>query len=269
MFRSPQLKKEGIKEVKYNLYMSIESILSELGLTKNKGAVYVAALEVGTGTAAEIALKAKLQRTTTHEILQHLVTLGLVSLVTKGRTRIYTAEPPHKLKTILRDKEKNLDSVLPELNSLLNTSGVKPKVKFYEGLEGIKTVFEDTLTVKNKLLCGILSMRDLYQIPGKEFMDDYVARRIAAGIKLRVVRSAQNEVEETWPFSIQENRELHYAPAEMIFPMTIYLYDDKVGIIGTEKENFGMIIESEDFYRTQKNLFETLWQVTRVGKRKD
>lgn len=51
--------------------------------------------------------------------------------------------------------------------------------------------------------------------------------------------------------------------------MTVYLYDNKVGIIGTEKENFGMIIESLDFYQTQKNLFDVLWQVTRVGKRRD
>ncbi|MBI3115331.1 MAG: transcriptional regulator TrmB, partial [Candidatus Kerfeldbacteria bacterium] len=40
-------------------------------------------------------------------------------------------------------------------------------------------------------------------------------------------------------------------------------------IIGTEKETFGMIIESEDFYQTQKNLFEVLWDVSRIGKRVD
>jgi len=30
-----------------------------------------------------------------------------------------------------------------------------------------------------------------------------------------------------------------------------------------------MIIESSEFYQTQKNLFEVMWQVTRVGKRVD
>ncbi|HLD20422.1 MAG TPA: hypothetical protein VJB93_04235, partial [Patescibacteria group bacterium] len=61
----------------------------------------------------------------------------------------------------------------------------------------------------------------------------------------------------------------HYAPQDMIFPMTIYIYDKKVGIIATQKENFGMIIESEDFYTTLKNLFEIMWQVTRVGGKID
>ncbi len=249
--------------------MTITSILSDLGLSKSRGTVYLSALETGTGSAIDIAKKAGLPRTTVHEILQNLVALGLVSFVTKGRTRIYTAEPPQKLKMLLKDKERKLESVLPELTSLLSTAGIRPKVRFYEGVEGVKTVFEDTLTVKGKLLRGILSMEDLYEIPGKEYMDDYVERRVGAGIKLNVIRSEGTEVEETWPASLKESRELHYAAKGMAFPMTTYLYDNKVGIIGTQKENFGMIIESKDFYITQMNLFEVLWQVTKVAKKID
>jgi len=249
--------------------MKIEKVLQELGLTKNKGVVYLAALNTGKGSALDIAKRAGLPRTTTHEILQHLIDLGLISYVLKGRKRIYNVEPPTKLKTLLHEKERILESALPELASLLNTTGIKPKVRFYEGVAGVKTVFEDTLTVSTKLLRGILSMEDLYKIPGKDFMGDYVKRRVDTGIKLKVIRSEQKEIETTWSLSTQENRELHYAPQDMIFPMTIYIYDKKVGIIATQKENFGMIIESEDFYTTFKNLFEVMWQVTRVGKNID
>lgn len=249
--------------------MKIEKVLETLGLSKNKGVVYIAALNIGKGSALDIAKRAGLPRTTTHEILQHLVSLGLVSYVLKGRKRIYGAESPTKLKTLLQEKERLLETALPELTSLLNTAGIKPKVRFYEGVAGVKTVFEDTLTVSNKLLKGILSMEDLYKIPGKEFMDDYVKRRIESGIKLKVIRSEAKETEKIWPFSAKESREVHYAPKDMIFPMTLYIYDKKVGIIATQKENFGTIIESEDMYITLKNLFETMWQVTHIGKKTD
>lgn len=249
--------------------MNIEKTLEEFGLEKSKGAVYLAALNVGTGSAQDIAKKAGLPRTTTHEILQHLVQMGLVSFVAKGRTRIYSAEHPEKLKKLLQEKERRLDTVLPELSSLLNVKGARPRVRFYEGVEGVKHVLEDTLTTKRLPLRSILSMADLYVMPGKIFMDHCVARRIAGGIKLHVIRSETKDVKEIWPTSAEELRELHYAPAEMIFPMTVYLYDNKVGIIGTERENFGMIIESQEFFATLKNLFEALWQVTRVGKRRD
>lgn len=249
--------------------MQIQMVLEEFGLNKNKGVVYLAALRVGTGSVQEIAKQAQLPRTTVHEILQNFVSLGLASFVSKGRTRVYSIEPPSKLKSVLEKKSRLLESALPELISVFNTKGARPRVRFYEGVEGVKTVLEDTLTAHDGLLLGILSMEDLYKIPGKEFMDDYVQRRIDLGIQLNVIRSEVKEIEETWPSSRDELRELHYSAADMIFPMTIYIYDKKVGIIGTQKENFGMIIESEDFYQTLKNLFLVMWQVTRVGKRVD
>lgn len=249
--------------------MNIESVLEDLGLKKNKATVYLAALQVGKGSVVDIARKAHLPRTTVHEILQSLIDRGLVSFVSKGKKRIYTVEPPEKLHTLLKDQQRKLQSAMPELRSLLNTRGLRPRVRFYEGIEGVKTVFEDTLTVHDNVLCGILSMEDLYELPGKDFMDDYVRRRVEAGITLQVIRSQTKEVEETWPTSTAENRELRYAPSECIFPMTMYLYDKKVGIIGTKKETYGIIIESDDFYQTQKFLFNILWDVSKITQKAD
>lgn len=249
--------------------MRLEKLLDEFGLSGTKGTVYLAALRVGTGSVYEIAKLAALPRTTVHEILQHLTSLGLINFTSKGRTKIYNAESPEKLATILKEKERKLESVMPELLSQFNTTGTRPRVRYYEGVEGVKRVLEDTLTVSDKKLIGILSMEDLFQIPGKEFMDRYVQRRVDEEISLRVIRSEGKEVDETWRSSIKENRELHFAPQGFIFPMTMYLYDKKVSIIGTRKESFGMIFESEDFYQTQKNFFEIVWQVSKVGKRVD
>jgi len=247
--------------------MKLEKTLESFGLSQSEAQVYLAALQENSGSAEAIARRAGLLRTTTHEILGRLVSQGLATYVTKGRSRIYTAERPTKLRTLLKDKERALDAAMPELEALAKVKGIRPRVRFYEGLAGVKAVFEDTLTVSDKQLRGILSMEDLYQTPGKEFMDSYVQRRVAAGIKLRVIRSEAKEVEETWPSSTEENRELRYAPSGLVFPLTMYLYDGKVGIIGTQKENFGMIIESDDFFQTQRNLFETTWEVGRIGRR--
>ncbi len=248
--------------------MNIQKVLEEFGLNKTKGGVYLAALSVGTGTAREVSVQAGLPRTTTHEILTQLHAMGLVSLTTRGRTRIYTAEDPQKLKNILKEKERKLEAVLPELASLLNTTGVRPHIRFYAGVSGIKTVFADTLTCRSKILRGILSMEDLYRVPGPEYMAWYVKERVNTGLTLQVIRSEQKEVAEVWPASESEKRELRYAPNNLIFPMTVYLYDNKVGLIGTQKENFGMIIESADLYHTLNNLFAITWEVSRIAKKK-
>lgn len=240
--------------------MNIEQILEKLGLEGKKSRVYLAAVQLGQASAQEIAKKANLKRPTTTEILEGFVSRGLMSFVTEKRTRIFTVEPPQKLVDLLHEQERQARSIIPQLEAMYGKAIHRPRVQFYDGVEGIKAVYEDTLTVSTKELRGILSMQDLYRIPGKTYMDDYISRRISAGIKLKVVRSEETEVEASWPSSRSQNRELHIAPKNMVFSMTMYLYDAKVALIGTEKERFGIIIHSSEFYQTQMHLFELLWQ---------
>lgn len=249
--------------------MHIEKVLNEFGLTKNKGMVYLAALKLGTGTVEDIARAAALPRTTVHEILEHLAGMGLVSFVTKGRARLYVAEHPEKLLSIIKEKERHLQTVLPELSSVFRSTAPWPQIRFYEGVHGIKNVLENTLQVKNKLILMISSIKNLYEIPGKDFMDDWVERRIAADIKIKVLRSEVNDVAGLWPSSTSCKREVHYAPPDILFPMSVFIYENKVGVISTKKENFGMIIKSDEFSQTLKNFFEVMWQVTRVCPKVD
>lgn len=242
--------------------MSLIQELVSLGFDNKKARVYVALLELGTAKAQNIAKKAQLERPTTYDILAKLIHEGLVSSFEKRGIRYYIASQPEKIKSRFRELEQRADVIMPQLNAIYASSENKPQIRYYEGIEGIKTVFEDTLTSQNKILHCILSMRDLYAIPGKRFMDYYVQRRIKSGLSIRVIRSKSKEVrKEDWPESQEQKRELRYAPQNMIFSMTTYLYDNKVGLISTQKENFGMIIESKEFYQTMNNLFESLWQI--------
>ncbi len=244
--------------------MSIKKTLADFGITKTKADVYLAALGLGSGTAQQIANKVGIPRTTAHEILQYLTQRGFLSITKKGRKNIYAAEEPTTFSRMLEGKQRRLESSLPELLSLYAEAGSRPHVRVYEGVEGVKTIFEDTLATTDGMLRGILSMKDLYDIPGKQYMDDYVKRRVSSGVKLRVIRSEQKEIEEIWPTSKRDLRTLRYATSGLVFPMTTYIYDNKVSVIGTKKESFGMIIESRDYFETQKNLFEVLWDVSRV-----
>jgi sugar-specific transcriptional regulator TrmB len=241
----------------------LEQSLKEFGLDDKKARVYLALLEMGQAKAHEIAHKANVARPTAYDILEKLAVEGLVGAYEKHKIRYYIANDPEKIKRNLLDKQKTFEQILPQLKSVYNTLKAKPKISYYEGIEGIKTVFESTITVEERALRGILSMQDLYKIPGKEFMTDYVRRRIEKGYTLRVIRSKPKEVGETWPTSQEEARELRYAPDIMIFEMTTYIYGNKVGLISTAKENFGMIIESQEYSQTMGYLFEALWQVSK------
>jgi sugar-specific transcriptional regulator TrmB len=210
----------------------------------------------------EIALKARVSRSSTYEILEKLAEDNFVSFYDKQKIRHYVASDPEIFKKNLESKQYAFNIILPELRSIYNRLKSKPKITFHEGVDGIKTVFEDTLNSQDKTLRGILSMEDLFKVPGKKYMDDYVKRRVEKGFSLNVIRSKPKEVAPEWPAGPEERRDLRYPPDGMVFDMTTYVYDNKVGIISTEKENFGLIIESEEFSKTMRQLFEVLWKVS-------
>ncbi len=254
---------ENIRQSYYgNKFMAIIDELKEFGLDGKKARVYLALLELGQAKAHEIAHKAGVTRPSAYDILEKLAKEGLVGTYEKHKVRYYIASDPGKIKRNLLEKERAFDNILPELKSIYNSLRAKPKISFYEGLEGVKTVFEDTLTAKNKTLRGILSTEDLFKIPGKKYMDDYVDRRIRLGYHLRVIRSKPKEITNVWLPGQIEHRDVRYPPENMIFEMTTYVYDNKVGLISSQKENFGMIIESQDYASNMGYLFEALWQIS-------
>lgn len=234
-----------------------------------KAEVYLALLSLGSASVQEIAKKAGIQRTTCYEILDFLVQEGMASFTSRGRTRTYHAERPEKLVKQAEEKAERLKQVLPELELLFGGVSARPRIRVYEGVEGIRTVFERTLENTDKRLHAILSIQDIQEVTGAKWFADYTAKRIASGTRLHVIRSEENEVGATYQTSERENRVVHYAPKDMVFNLSIYLYDRTVALIGTRKELFGMLIESEDFHQNLIHLFDTLWQVTRVGKRVD
>ncbi len=244
--------------------MSLEQQLQQFGLEGKKAKIYIAALELGTAKAFDIAKKAKVERPTAYDILTKLTEDGLIGSYQKKGVKYFIAEDPEKIQKNYLEKQRSFEQILPELKSVYNSLHTKPKIKYYEGISGVKTIFEDTLTSKNKTLRSIFSVVDLFQVPGKEYIEGYVKRRIDAGFKIEVIRSQQKNVQGYWPSTDpEERRTLRFAPSHMVFDMTTYLYDNKVGLISSKKENFGILIESEEFSQTMNHLFDALWQVSK------
>lgn len=241
--------------------MSIDQVLVQIGLQETEAKFYLAALELGQASVRDIAAKAGISRTNAYDVFSRLLEQGLVTQVGAAANKIIliAAEPPDQLTELLDARRRKLDVLLPELRSMHNGASGKPRVRYYQGSEGIKLVLDDTLSARNKTLLGILSMRDLYEVPGRSWMDDLVRRRIEAGVFLRVVRSPVKDVPNVWPQSTADLREVRFASLDFVFTMTSYIYDNKVAIISSRRENFAMTIESEEFAMMQRNLFEVFW----------
>jgi HTH-type transcriptional regulator, sugar sensing transcriptional regulator len=246
------------------MVMNIEDVLGRIGIGDKRVRFYLAALELGEAPVQKVAERAGISRTTAYDVLTRLARDGLVSRVEKdGRLHI-AAEDPGRLLAVLEDRRRTVEGILPELRSRYSRSAARPRIRFYEGRDGITTVLSDTLECRSKRLKGILSMTsDVFKVLGRLAMEQYVARRIAAGVHLQVVRSRQQESADRWLSRSEDLRELRWAPVGAVFTMTTWTYDDEVAFISSRRENFGIIIQSEELSDLMNILFAVLWQASR------
>ena len=242
--------------------MDMEDKLAKIGITGKLFKLYLAAVELGEAPVQEVAARAGLARTTAYDVLERLEREELIRIEERQGRRYVVAEDPVGMLQRLELRRQVIGDLMPQIRSLYNRAKGKPQLRFYEGEEGVRTVLWDTLNCQSGVLRGILSMGELIEAPGLEEMDAYIAERLKRGIHLRVLRSRSKDTERIWPSTAEDLRELRYAPDDAVLGVTQYVYDDKVAIISSKRENYGLVIESEDFARLQHVLFETLWSVS-------
>lgn len=244
--------------------MDIKKQLEDLGLGGKKADVYLAVLQLGKASVMQIAKKARIKRPTTYDILEDLLNKNLVSQTFAGKKRYFVAEDPKNLKLMIQEQENKVDQVLPELESLFNLTPHKPKIRYYEGAEGIKQIYEDFLTAKTTIdYFG--SIKDEVSVLGKSYLSDWVKRRIKKGIKVNAIRIKSKEASiKEWQGGKKYLRDLKFFPLDIKENFTnLMIYDNKVAITSSAKESYGLIIESAELATSLKYIWQVVWGVSK------
>jgi sugar-specific transcriptional regulator TrmB len=227
--------------------IKIENILKVSGFLDKEIAVYLAILELGRGTVAEISRNAGINRSTGYVILDSLASKELVSVSGKEPKQEYVAESPTQLIKYLESEanaKKNIaqtaSALLPDLVSL-HRVGNRPRVQFYEGTAGLEHVYDDTLT----------SHSDIYSTSTYEemhetlptYFESYYARRVKKNIFIRTFVADTPLAQVRKKNDTKEYRETFLIPKDLFpVPTDIEIYDNKV-MFASWKEKLGVIIE--------------------------
>lgn len=241
----------------------LESQLQQLGFTEKEAQVYLALLQIGTNAVTVIARKANQTRTTTYAVLESLRKKGFVHYFEKNKSRYYSAERPEIILTLLDRKiretniqRKKMENLMPEFRALIDQSSIIPQVHYFEGLDGIKKIYQDTLQAQEKL-----SYSCAPDVKGelREFLDAYIKQRLKKGISTRAIfpDTAKSRLRQT----NNDLNALRLVPADR-FPFTceINIYANKVAYISLDPTNYhGVIIQSSQIAETERSIFELAW----------
>lgn len=124
------------------------NLLAEFGLSEKESLVYYSALKLGNSLVKDIAKEARLNRTTTYNLLLGLRKLGLVSSYQKNKLTYFSVSAPSSLRTIADERiatqekvKAQLNDLLPVLNGLFQSHSRSSAVKIYEGMDSILEIY--------------------------------------------------------------------------------------------------------------------------------
>jgi len=235
-------------------------ILEKIGLTKNESSIYLALVELGSSTISQISEKTSIHRPLIYKALPSLLDKRLITKSRKQKGTVYSAEPPNRLESLFDDLRIDFFEILPELEDTYASSGKGPRIRFLEGKNGTKRIFDDVVRSlqKDDVFYRYSSNKD-----GEERKDKYIPRIYR---KLRDSKRLQREVITNKQTAAKKEKSLDrdikvmpedYGPFD--HNVTEIIYGDKVAFIDYDSET-ALIIESRRIAEFQKQIFRTFYK---------
>ena len=243
--------------------MSLDEQLQFLGLNEKEAKIYLASLELGLTTIQNIAKKAGVKRSTVYEIMEDLIEQNLITVVPKGKKRYFLAAEPGKLAELIAKKQEALEQMMPELEALSKVSPIKPKIRFYEGIEGLKSVYADTIK-ENKEILAFVSVAEAQKNKaiGQYLEERYVKQRTENKIFAKVIAPDSALSKE-----YKKKDDKFYRQTKLIsqkdypFTVEINIYGNKIALMAFKaNELMGVIIESREIAKTMNLIHKFFWK---------
>lgn len=128
-----------------NFQTSLLITLQNYGFSEKEAKVYLTVLELGTSIASTIARRSEIKRVTVYTILEDLRKKGYVNETSKDDIKYYSVISPDLLLKQLEQKYESFKEKVPELLALADKFGNRPKMQFFEGVSGIKHLYNELL----------------------------------------------------------------------------------------------------------------------------
>lgn len=242
--------------------MEPNEALKDLGLEPKEISVYLALLELGEATVLSVANKSGVKRPTAYLVLRSLEEKGLVSRVLKGKKVSYYPQHPQKLITEAEMRLKELGEIVPQLESVFQKKGGKPRVMIYEGKDQLDRAYDEMFVVKGDVMyMSTITLsfeafpRTFRKIEYANFGPDFGTRELV------------DESEEGRKYAGKVRgpyRQVKFIPKEMLpFDVDIGIFGNKALITQAKKEYFTVAIESEEISRAFRTIFNVMWRAAK------
>lgn len=247
---------------------NIKNTLKSLGLTDKEIAVYIALLSCGTAPAYRIAEKSGIKPSTVYLTLENLIAKNLAYTLPKARKQIFSAKNPRELLAQLEEKVEKTRQALPSMLALLPSDMPKIKVRYYQGLEGIKDALRYGRKQKYKTseVVGFYAIEENLPSEFVPVIKDHITSLKKDGIGMRGITPDHITTKEWVKFTNDLGHALEVVPYSEYSSRTSIEAEDKFVRIIMLKEEKALIIDDGELAKTVKQIFEMVWKNSNTNK---
>ncbi|HUT22613.1 MAG TPA: helix-turn-helix domain-containing protein [Candidatus Bipolaricaulota bacterium] len=246
--------------------MQLIQDLQALGLNDKEARVYVSALQLGLATVQDLAESAEINRTTTYNHVRNLIERGMIVSHEKQGKIFFVAEKPENFYKLIEAKEEEIKKqqqvffdMLPELKALYNISLEKPKIRLFEGLEGLEEMQRDILYSREQVMFGFYCLDLVFDV-FPDIYKNYSKLRVKEGIRSKIIytkKAGQMYFED----DVTRLRERRFVPYDYFpFQSDVTIYGNKIAIASLKNTLHGIIINNAKIAESFKLLFSLAWE---------
>jgi sugar-specific transcriptional regulator TrmB len=246
-------------------------ILKNIGFSPDQIAIYKTLMEYGKIPASVIASRAKVSRVITYKILGQFVDMGIAEKTEAPKSiALFGPKDPEFLRKLIDQKKSEVESFSSACESAIatikpqyNLLNDKPGIVFYEGLEGVKKVLEDSLYAQTEIYSFIDAESLLENF--SEINREYVRKREKMNIPKKTLVAdtpVAREYMKNNPNTTKDTQLLQLTAQP--FAAEMQIYDNKISYITIGKQEgslIGVIIEDERIANMHRYFFECLYEL--------
>lgn len=236
-----------------------ENELKELGLTDNEIKVYLILLEHGVLNPTKIAEKTGLHRSYIYDTLERLLDRGIINTVLVNNKKHYQPVDPKALREIFELKMRQLDSILPQLSGLFQSTKEETRIELHRGKRVYRTLIKDLLSnLRNNdtvLLLGVDEniLETVEPIYLKQYFNIIKEKNIKEKV---IIKQGGKKLDE-------EHLEYRELDPKYLDETTIVIYQSKVFMFVWGNPYHLIIIESKKVANTYRKQFDLLWNISK------
>jgi DNA-binding MarR family transcriptional regulator len=231
----------------------LKEILLNANLTPSQAEILEYLYQNKEDKASIIAKQIKRSRAIVYKEIEELTKLKIIEKREHPvQAATFVATHPSSLEKLFDNREQkfkrekeNFFAGLPNIVSSYNLNHNRPGIKFYEGIDGLKKIYDEVLEAGLDFHMIRSANEPIYQKEIFPVINEFIKKRVKKNMKVTAIipKDFDNNMEEKtneWLLNIfWVDKKIYNSPVEII------IFGNKIAILSFSEELIGIVIESK------------------------